>query len=149
MYKTKIKIISDACCKIPNAHIKGRASFGPAACGFIILDENDQILAKGSQYLGAMTVPQAELKGLICALEEGAGHGRNDVDIWMDSELVVRWMNGSYRMKKPEIRELYDIVKQKEQRFVGKIQYFWHKRNAKWAIEADKLANAEFIKNHS
>ena len=145
----KIKIISDATCRIKDANKKGRLGYGYAACGFVILNESGEILAEGSKYLGEKTVPQAEMTGLITALDQGAAYGRRDVEIWMDSELVIKWMNGDYRMKKDEIRKLFDQVKQKEQRFKGEVKYFHHRRNAKWAIYADKLANDEYDKNHT
>lgn len=149
MNNKKIKIIVDATCRIKNAHKKGRAGRGYSACGFVILDENDNILLEGSKYLGEQTVPQAEMLGLIEALEKAPSVARANVEVWMDSELVIKWMNGDYRMKKPEIRALYDEVKKKEQRFIGEVKYFWHNRNAKWAVYADKLANQEYSKHHS
>ena len=145
---SKIILIADATCRVPNANIKGRAGYGHASCGFLILDELDNILHQGSEYLGDMTVPRAEMKGLITGMECAPAFGRDELEVRMDSELVIKWMNGLYRMKKDEIRILFDQVKIKEKRF-NKVIYMWHNRNAKWAREADKLANQKYSEMHS
>ncbi len=129
----KIKIIIDATCRVPNAHKKGRAGYGYAACGVVILDEEDNILHESSKYLGEMTVPQAEMNALIEGLEIAPKYCRKDVEIWTDSKLVVEWMNGNFRLKKEHIRQLYDQAIVKQQRFMGDVKYFWHNRNSKWA----------------
>lgn len=55
------KIIVDATCKIPDAHKKGRAGTGKAACGVLIIDSDGQEF-EYSSYLGEKTVPQAEFE---------------------------------------------------------------------------------------
>lgn len=144
----KIKIITDACCKIENAHLKGRIGKGKSACGMIILDEEENIILEKSKYLGELTVPQAEYNGLIFALDLASGYCRNDIEVWMDSELVIKQMNGDYGIKSENMKPLYDEVKKLEGRFSGFKKYFHHKRNAKWAKYVDALAEAEYNKNH-
>lgn len=142
----KIIAIVDATCKVPNAHIKGRAGWGRAAAGFVILDEGDNILQQGAKYLGERTVPQAEMEGLIEVLENAAAYCRYNVEVRTDSELCVRWMNGIYRLKKPKIRLLFDKVKDKERRFAGTVSYIWHSRNSFWGKYVDNLADKEYQK---
>jgi ribonuclease HI len=144
-----IKLIVDATCRIANANSAGRPGWGHCACGYVIVDMNDNILCEGAKYIGEKTVPQAEMEGLVEGLEQAAAHGRNNIEVWSDSELVIKWMNGQYRLKKPEIRKLYDQAKQKEARFIGEKRYFWHNRSSKWAMHADKLAQAEYSKQHT
>ena len=144
----KIIIITDATCKVPNAHIRGRAGKGYAAIAGIILDELGNILWENGEYLGEKTVPEAEFEALIMALNEAAGYCRRDVEVRMDSELCVKWMNGEYRLKKEHIRKLFDKAKELEKRF-DSVQYVWHSRDSKWAKYVDNLANEEYKKIHA
>ncbi len=145
----KLKIVCDAACKIPNANTKGRINKGKAACGIIFLDENDNVISKKSFYLGELTPPQAEYRGLINALDTAAEFCRNDLEVWMDSEFIIRQMNGDYAIKSRNIKPLFDQVKSLEKRFLGSVLYFHHSRTAKLAKHADKLANDELNKKLS
>lgn len=143
---TKAKIIVDACCHIPQAHQKGRAGRGKSACGVLIIDERGNE-SEFSKYLGEMTVPEAEFQGLIFALDQAVAITRWDIEVWMDSELVVRWMTGEYRMRKEHIRPLFDEAKRYEQRFRS-VEYFHHSSNSKYAKRADQLAEVEYQKHN-
>ena len=142
MPRKKIKVVSDATCRIPNAHEKNHPSKGKAACGFLILDENDGVLFQGGSYLGEITVPQAEYQGLINALDKASEYSRGEVHVYMDSELVIRQMNGDYALKSENMKPLYHKVKTLEQRFLQGVKYFHHPRTAALAKQADKLADA-------
>ena len=144
---TKAKIIVDAHCQIPNAHIPGRIGRGKASCGVLVIDErgNEHELSK---YLGELTVPEAEFNGLIFALEEASAITRYDVEVWMDSELVIKWMCGEYRLKKAHIRPLFDQARRNSERFKS-VEYFHHDREATLAKHADALARAEYKKHQS
>ncbi|MFA4999216.1 MAG: ribonuclease HI family protein [Parcubacteria group bacterium] len=141
----KTKIYSDACCHVKDAHLPGRTGRGKAACGILIIDEkgNENEM---SLYLGEMTVPEAEFNGLIFALEQATAITRYDIEVWMDSELVIKWMKGEYRLKKEHIRPLFDEAKKKEQRFKS-VEYFHHTREAVNVKRVDSLAEAEYRKN--
>jgi ribonuclease HI len=143
----KAKIIVDACCHIPNAHLKGRAMRGKSACGILVIDEKG-IEYEFSKYLGEMTVPQAEFNGLVFGLDQASGVSRWNVEVWMDSELVVKWMTGEYRMKKEHIRTLFDEANRLTQRFKS-VEFYHHNRDSALAKRADALANIEYNKNQS
>ena len=85
------RIIVDATCQIQDIHIKG---VGKAACGVLIINTNGEEYEHAS-YLGEKTVPEAEFEGLIFALDKASEILRRNqhVEVWMDSELVVKWMN--------------------------------------------------------
>lgn len=138
----KTKVIVDACCHIPKAHLKGRATRGKSACGVLIIDERGNE-HEFSKYLGEMTVPEAEFRGLIYALDQAASIVRWHIEVWMDSELVVKWMTGEYRMKKNHIRPLFDEAKKYEQRFRS-VEYFHHPSDSELAKRVDKLAKREY-----
>ncbi len=135
----KMKIVSDAACSIPNAHIKGRESKGESACGIIFLDEKNSTIKEYPIYLGVMTNQQAEYNGLIKALELAPKFCSTDIEVWMDSEFVIKQMNGEYAVKSPSIKPLHEKVKELAKRF-GKIRYFHHSENSPLGQRADRLA---------
>lgn len=141
----KTKIIVDACCHIPNSHIQGRTGKGKAACGVLVIDHAGQEF-EFSKYLGEMTVPEAEFRGLIFALDQTVSITRFDIEVWMDSELVINWMTGKYRMKKEHIRHLFDEAKNNAQRF-NSVEYYHHSRSTQLGVRADNLADLEYKKN--
>jgi len=145
----KLKIVCDAACRIANANIPGRSGKGKSACGILFLDENDNPVDSKSYYLGEMTPPQAEYNALIKALDDASQYCRNDLEIWLDSELVVRQLNGQYAIRSENMKPLYDKVRILEKRYIGEIKYYHHSRNAKLAKQADKLANDEIDRKMS
>lgn len=132
-------VVVDACCKVNNANKKGRSSKGQAACGCVIIDEKGEI-HEYSQFLGEMTVPQAEFEGLVFALDKAAAHTRKKVEVRMDSELVIKWMNKEYRLKKDHIKPIYDRALTNANRF-DDVVYNHHSRSCNLAKQADKIAN--------
>ncbi len=138
------RIIVDATCKIQDTHIKGRTGVGKATCGVLIIDTNGEEY-EHSSYLGEKTVPEAEFEGLIFALDKASGILRRNqhVEVWMDSELVIKWMNKVYRLRKEHIKPLFDKANDLAQRFKG-VKYFHHSRETGLAKRADKLAHAKY-----
>lgn len=56
------------------------------------------------------TVNEAEYLAVIHALREATNRGIKQVDIYSDSELIVRQLNGAYAVKKPELVSLWNKV---------------------------------------
>ncbi len=115
-----------------------RGNPGPAAIGVTIKDERGRFITSISQCIGRATNNQAEYRAIIAALEEATRLDARRVDIKMDSELVVKQINGEYRVRKATLKPLYQQVKQMQ----GSLESFTithipRRQN----IEADKLAN--------
>lgn len=94
-----------------------RGNPGPAAYGFVIYSPNGAIVAEGSGYLGATTNNQAEYQGIVAALRKVAElQIQSPVTCYLDSQLVVRQVNGEYKMKnealKPWLDEVYRLRQQ-------------------------------------
>jgi|SRR3990167_161952 len=88
-----------------------RGNPGPAAGAFIICNLADSVVKKDALYFGIATNNQAEYQALIKGL---AAAGRLDVkrlQVFLDSELVVRQLNGQYRVKNKELQPLHQKVK--------------------------------------
>lgn len=115
-----------------------RGNPGPAAIGATLKDEQGNLVAAVSQCLGNTTNNQAEYRAVITALEKALSLGARNVEVRADSELVVKQINGQYRVKNAAIQPLYQQVV----KLIGKLESFKiaHIPRAKNA-EADALAN--------
>lgn len=115
-----------------------RGNPGPAGAGAVLLGEDGSVIYELSKYLGETTNNQAEYQALILALEEAKNQDAKEVDIFTDSELVVRQLKGSYRVKNGNIKPLFKLVLHKLQSFNKySVEYLPREKNA----HADNLAN--------
>lgn len=89
-----------------------RGNPGPAAAGFVIQREQGETLARGKRYLGILTNNQAEYQALILGLQALAEFAPSEVQVRMDSELVVKQMRGEYRVKSPDLLPLFTTARQ-------------------------------------
>ena len=124
-----------------------RGNPGPAAIGAVIKDEKGNLAASISRCLGATTNNQAEYRAIIAALEKALSLGARQAMLYSDSELVVKQINGQYKIKHAALRPLYsEVVKLAGALESFKIAYIPRERNK----EADSLANKalDSIKNN-
>ncbi len=111
---------------------------GPAAIGATIKDERGKVIATISQSIGRATNNQAEYRAVIAALEKAVSLGADRVALRADSELVVRQLNGRYRVKKAALKPLYQQAGQLLSKFQDfTITHVPREQNR----EADKLAS--------
>jgi ribonuclease HI len=87
-----------------------RGNPGPAAAGVVIETEAGQVVARGRRFLGRMTNNQAEYRALILGLTAIARYQPSSVTVCMDSELVVRQINGEYRVKDETLHTLFETA---------------------------------------
>jgi len=91
------------------AHIDGgsRGNPGPAAAGFVLSDSKGTRLQSKAVVLGRATNNVAEYTGLIRAIEAAGKMGAEELTVWSDSELLVRQINGQYKVKSELIAPLF------------------------------------------
>jgi len=96
------------------AHVDGgaRGNPGPAGYGAVIKDPQGKKIAELSEYLGHHTNNYAEYQGLLGVLRYAVEHRIAVLHVVSDSELMVRQMNGIYKVKHPELRRLHDEAKE-------------------------------------
>ncbi|MFC1978701.1 ribonuclease HI family protein [Chloroflexota bacterium] len=87
-----------------------RPNPGPASVGIEIKSADGNFEKQISRDIGYATNNEAEYRALIIGLEELAEFGAEHVNIQMDSQLVVRQVNGQYRVRKEELKPLYNKV---------------------------------------
>jgi ribonuclease HI len=127
---TSVKIFADG---------GSRGNPGPSAGGFVILDMNDQILHESGKYLGITTNNQAEYHSLKGALEAAVKMGVKEVEVYMDSMLVVNQMKGIYKVKNRDLWPIHQAIKVLTEKF-EKISFTHVPR------ELNKLADSEVNK---
>jgi ribonuclease HI len=123
---------------IINADGAARGNPGPAAIGVTVKDDKGNLIVSISRRIGKTTNNQAEYRAIIAGLEEAVRLGIRRVKAFSDSELVVKQINGKYRVKNASLRQLYEQVV----KLTGSLEGFTihHVPRAKSA-EVDNLAN--------
>ncbi|MCK4540398.1 ribonuclease HI family protein [Candidatus Parcubacteria bacterium] len=125
----KIKIYTDG---------GARGNPGPAGIGVVVYDEKDDIIDTKSEYIGETTNNQAEYKAVIAAFELIGNYEVNEINFFLDSELVVKQLNREYKVKNKGLSPLF--VKVYNSILKYKKVTFTHVRR-EFNKEADKLAN--------
>lgn len=123
-----------------------RGNPGPAAGGFVISDADGfEIMAKGV-FLGNCTNNVAEYGGLISGLEMLKEAGAKNVEIFCDSQLMVRQVNGQYRVKSPNLKPSYKQVMELLESFdKWSIEHVYRDSNER----ADEMANLAMDKKQN
>ncbi|MDE1925263.1 MAG: ribonuclease HI family protein [Patescibacteria group bacterium] len=121
-----------------------RGNPGPAGIGVVIENETGKVIKEISEYIGEATNNVAEYHALIRALGEakvllGERTLELPFEVMMDSELVVRQMQGLYKVKEPTLKEKFAMVAQMRMEDFPNIT-FTHVRREKNG-RADKLVN--------
>jgi ribonuclease HI len=128
----KLKIYSDGAC---------RGNPGPSAIAYVILDYEGKVLKEHSEYVGMGTNNQAEYRALILALESAVDFG-NEAVCYSDSVLVVKQMNGEWRVKHHNMVPLWREVVTLKENF-QQVSFVRVPRRDKYIERTDQLANQE------
>jgi ribonuclease HI len=115
-----------------------RGNPGPAGAGACLEDGEGRVVAKIHKYLGKTTNNVAEYSALLLGLHEALKHHPHSLKIRLDSQLVVRQLEGSYQVKQPHLKELYQEVRTLLEKFPHyEIEHIPREQNEL----ADELAN--------
>lgn len=122
-----------------------RGNPGPAAAGFVICDSAGKPLCTRAFYLGEATNNVAEYTALVKALESAMELGAAEVMVYTDSELMVRQLQGAYKVKSDLIRPLFEQVNELRPQFQNcLIVHVTRDKNK----EADGLVNKALDAGH-
>lgn len=120
-----------------------RGNPGPAGIGIVIKSGGKTVKEYG-EYIGRATNNQAEYKALISALESAEEMGAEEIDLNMDSELIVKQLKGEYKVRASELAPLFLKVHNLRAGFKKfSVRHIPREKNK----EADKLVN-EAIDKH-
>lgn len=87
-----------------------RGNPGPAAIGVVLQTPDGEIVSTYKEFLGHATNNVAEYKALLKALEMAYEAGYEEVHAHLDSELVVKQLKREYKVKHPDMQELFVLV---------------------------------------
>ena len=99
-----------------------RGNPGPAGIGAVFYNEKRELVKKHNGYIGEKTNNEAEYSAVIEALKAAKKLGAGRLEIFMDSELVQRQLNGIYKVKQAHLQELLREARNLEQNF-EKVSY--------------------------
>lgn len=118
-----------------------RGNPGPAAIGIVVKDESRNPIFQEGKTIGRATNNQAEYLALIRALEWLTKNASEvgQIDFFLDSTLVVSQANGSFKIKSPLLKPLWQKVKALEQLLSVKVDYHYIPRERNY--QADSLVN--------
>src|SRR6185295_1071459 len=88
-----------------------RGNPGLSGVGILLLDQNDEKILQDYQFIGVCTNNEAEYRALLLALDRAYEITQDKVSCFMDSELLVRQLNGQYEIKSEKLMKFYDEVK--------------------------------------
>jgi ribonuclease HI len=122
------------------AHCDGgsRGNPGPSGYGAVIEDPQGRVVARLSEFLGIQTNNYAEYSGLLGCLQWALDHGQRRLRVVSDSELMVKQIQGKYKVNSPDLRPLWEEARRR----IAQLERFEithalrHKNKA-----ADQLAN--------
>ena len=83
-----------------------RGNPGPAAYGYVLEAEDGTVLAAEGEAIGVATNNVAEYRGLVAGLARAIELAVPELEVRSDSELMVKQMNGVYRVKNEALRAL-------------------------------------------
>ena len=113
---------------------------GPGAIGVVIKNDRGETISTISRPIGRVTNNQAEYKAVIAALEKAISLGIEEVTMFADSQLVVRQLNGTYKVRKAELKPLHAQVTELSSRLKHfTIEYIPREYN----MEADSLTSGK------
>lgn len=113
-----------------------RGNPGESAAAFAISNLDDNVVEKSGFYLGRATNNQAEYEGLKRGLTKAKEIGVEKLIVHMDSELIIKQMNGLYKVKHPDLLPLHHEAKALAADF-GKIEFVYVPRALNWVADAE------------
>ncbi|MDQ4065649.1 MAG: ribonuclease HI family protein [Actinomycetota bacterium] len=115
-----------------------RGNPGPAGIGVVLFSSDGDVIDEIARGIGSATNNVAEYAALIAGLELALERGVTDIDVRMDSELVVSQVTGEWKIRNDRLRQMAVTARSLMSRFAkATISHVPRERNA----DADRLAN--------
>jgi len=133
----KVKVYSDGA---------ARGNPGPAAIAYSIYDESGACVDSGARSIGRATNNEAEYQALLLAMERACVHCKDIAHFYLDSELVVRQVNGKYRARDARMKGYLGKVLAKSRCF-REMRVIHVPRENDRAQIVDSMVNEELDRN--
>jgi len=121
-----------------------RGNPGPGAIGVVLENENGEIIYELAKYIGKCTNNEAEYIALIAGLKISQKKNVKDLEVFIDSQLVAKQLNGEYKVKDSRMRKLWTEAANFRQKF--NLIKFTHVKRGK-NKRADALVNEALDSN--
>ncbi len=108
---------------IANIDGASRGNPGPASYAVVLRDPSGKIVLELAKNIGRETNNVAEYYALLAALDYATSHDIHALRVRSDSELLVRQMQGRYKVKSPDLKPLHE----RAAKLTRQIQYFVHR----------------------
>lgn len=118
-----------------------RGNPGPSAYAVVVTSQG-KVVHSHAEFLGVHTNNYAEYRGLISGITKAIELGADEAEFVMDSQLVIRQMNGEYKVKNRDMLELHTDAKALAS-MIPKVSFRNVRRSEERIPEADALLNAE------
>ncbi|CAM4300088.1 ribonuclease HI family protein [Corallococcus sp. ZKHCc1 1396] len=126
---TRVRVYSDGA---------ARGNPGPAGAGAVLMDAQGAVIARLGKFLGHQTNNYAEYAGLLLGLQHARALGAREVEVYADSELLIRQLDGRYQVKSPTLKPLFQEARALLKAFSKvKLAHVPRAQNA----EADEMSN--------
>lgn len=122
------------------AHCDGgsRGNPGPSGYGAVVEDPQGRVVARLGEFLGIQTNNFAEYSGLLAVLKWAIENGAKQMRVVSDSELMVKQMQGKYKVASPVLRPLFEEARKRSRQ----LERFEMRHTLRGGNqEADRLAN--------
>ena len=116
-----------------------RGNPGPSAYA-VVVTQDGKVICEQTEFLGINTNNYAEYRGLIAGIVKALELKADEVEFVMDSELVIRKMNGEYKVKSQNIMRLHEDAKALSQQ-IPKVKFTHVRRSNEFVSRADALLN--------
>lgn len=115
-----------------------RGNPGPASIGAVVYDESGKEVHAVSRRLGRATNNEAEYQAAIAGLESALALGGGEVELRMDSELIIRQLQFRYKVRNERLRPFFNRIIELRNKFaVFSLEHVPREKNKR----ADQLAN--------
>jgi ribonuclease HI len=89
-----------------------RGNPGPAAVAAVVSTPEGEVIEERAELIGEATNNVAEYRALLLGIERAKALGADEVELIGDSQLIVRQVNGEYKVKDPGLRPLHARVRE-------------------------------------
>jgi ribonuclease HI len=118
-----------------------RGNPGPAAAAYLVASSTGAVLAEAAEFVGTATNNEAEYRALILGLQSCVALGVERVRWTSDSELVVKQVSGTYRVRAAGLQPLYQEAVRLKARFT-EVTCQQHGRSHPGIARVDRALNA-------
>lgn len=110
---------------------------GTTAVAFVVIDEQGEVIRKGGTVMeGKTTISEGEYGGVLMGLYNARMLGGKTVDLYSDSQLIVRQINGQYQVKTAHLMPYLEEVREEIDQF-DKVTITWIPREKNVVADAE------------